>query len=95
MDLAFTLNAFGAVAGTFETYLGLSTFDGNIAIGFDTLRRYASLRVFLTFASGNDTDDTVVDVDLVVAVDTFSASACRQDVHFAAIDSHDAVGLDA
>ena len=93
VDVALALDSLCAITRTFKAHLNLSAINGQIAISLDSFRRYAALRVFLAFASGDDTDHAIVDVDLIIAVDALAASTSRHDIQFTAVDSHYTVGL--
>ena len=84
--LALALDGLGAVAGAFQPYLCLSAVKGDVAVGLDAFRRDAALGVLLPLAGGDDAHGTVVDDDLVVAVDALAAGAGGLDVQFAAVD---------
>ena len=95
VNLAFALDGFGAVARAFKSYLSLSTFDGDVSVGFDAFWRDAALRVFFAGTSGDDMNGAVVDDNLVVTVQSLAADACRFDIELTAVDGNQTVGFDA
>ena len=95
MDLTLALDTLRTVARTLQAHLCLSAADGDVSVGLDTLWRNAALRVLLSLACRDDAHHTVVDVDLVIAVQTFAACTRTLDVQLATVDVDHAVGLDA